>query len=213
MTRDGGPVGEPLPRGDRRLVALVDEATGRARDRAGPHLTCQAGCSPCCFGPFAITQLDAWRLRRGLNRLAETNVGRANGVRRRAHAAVETQSPVFPSGRVGLFATEAEEHRFYRQFESSPCPALDPDSGACVVYEWRPLVCRTYGPPVRIDGDDFPPCPLCFTKATSDEVEAARQPIDVSVEEAPLVDAAETEFGRRGMTTVAFALAEDTAGW
>jgi len=208
----GGEAPDPrttsLTAGDRRLLALVDAALDRARTTAGAHLVCQSGCTPCCFGPFAITQLDAWRLREGLRVLAETEPGRAAAVRDRAAAAVERQAPAFGTGRAGVFATEAEEERFYETFASDPCPALDPDSGACTVYAWRPAACRTYGPPVRIGGDDLPPCPLCFKRAASAEIEAARQTIDIAHVEDALTDRVEQEIGRRGMTTIAFAIAD-----
>ena len=197
---------------DRRLLALVDAATGRARAAAGAHLVCQAGCTPCCFGPFAITPLDARRLRDGLSALAETEPERAHAVRRRAAAAVARQTPAaFGAGPPGIFATETEEERFYQTFASDPCPALDPDTGACTVYALRPIVCRTYGPPVRVGGDDLPPCPLCFKGAAPEEVEAAREPIEVGPVEDPLIARAEQETGRRGMTTIAFAIAGDPA--
>ena len=190
---------------DRRLLALVDAALERARASAGTHLVCQSGCTPCCFGPFAITQLDAWRLREGLRALAVTEPGRAAGVHERAAAAVARQAPAFGPGQEGVFATEAEEERFYETFASDPCPALDPDSGACTVYAWRPVACRTYGPPVRMHGDDLPPCPLCFKRAAREEIEAARQTIEAGHVQAPLTDRVERETGRRGMTTIAFA--------
>ena len=197
----------PLRIEDRRLLALVDAALDRARAAAGTHLVCQSGCTPCCFGPFAITQLDAWRLREGLRALAETEPERAASVSRRAAVAVARQAPAFGAGRVGTFATEAEEERFYEAFASDPCPALDPDSGACTVYGWRPVACRTYGPPVRMGGDDLPACPLCFKGAAREEVEAARQTIDTGDVEDPLTDRVEHETGRGGMTTIAFAIA------
>ncbi len=209
MNEAPDPRDAPLKAGDRRLLALVDAALDGAREAAGPHLVCRSGCTPCCFGPFAISQLDAWRLREGLRALAETAPRRAAAVRGRAAAAVARQAPAFPAGRVGVFATEAEEERFYEAFASDPCPALDPDSGACAVYAWRPVACRTYGPPVRIGGDDLPPCPLCFKGAAVEEVEAARRTIEVGRVEDPLTDRVERETGRRGMTTIAFAIAGD----
>lgn len=196
-----------LKAGDRRLIALVDATLDRARAAAGTYLVCQSGCTPCCFGPFAITQLDAWRLRQGLRALAEAEPGRAAAVRQRAAAAVARQAPAFGAGQAGIFATEVEEERFYETFASDPCPALDPDSGACTVYAWRPVACRTHGPPVRMGGNDLPPCPLCFRGAASTAVEAARQTIDVAHVEDPLTDRVEQETGRQGMTTIAFAIA------
>ena len=103
---------------------------------------------------------------------------------------------------------EAEEERFYTAFEAAPCPALDPNSGACTVYAWRPVVCRTHGPPLRERDGDVAHCPLCFTDATSAEVDAARATLDVADMEAPLSDQVAHETGRRGMTTVTFAIAD-----
>ena len=208
MSETFDPRAMSLGRGDRRLLALVDAALDRARAAANHHLVCRSGCTPCCFGPFAITQLDAWRLREGLRALAETEPDRAAAVRQRAAATVARQAPAFGAGSVGVFATEAEEEKFYETFASDPCPALDPDSGACSVYAWRPVACRTYGPPVRIDGDDLPPCPLCFKGAAGTAVEAARQTIDVAHAEDQLINRIEQERERRGMTTIAFAIAD-----
>ena len=56
-----------LKEDDRRLLALVDAVTGLGAVASGDHLACHTGCSPCCFGPFAITQLDAWRLQDGVS--------------------------------------------------------------------------------------------------------------------------------------------------
>ena len=65
---------------DQRLLALVDVVTGQAAVASGDQLVCHAGCSPCCFGPFAITQLDAWRLREGVSELAARDQKRAAAV-------------------------------------------------------------------------------------------------------------------------------------
>ena len=194
-----------LDDGDRRLLALVDAVTGRAAELAGDQLTCHAGCTPCCFGPFAVTQLDAWRLRRGLEELSRTDPRAAAGIRRRARAAVSEQAGHFP-GEAGVFHDEAEEERFYEAHAEAPCPALDPDSGACQLYPWRPIACRTYGPPIRISGDVLPHCPLCFRGAPPGTVDAARVALDVDEVETPLTEQAERLRGRTGMTTIAFAL-------
>ena len=93
---------------------------------------------------------------------------------------------------------------------TEPCQRVtcNPETGACVVYAWRPICCRTYGPSVRIGGDDLPPCPLCFKGASSEAIEAARRTIDVDDQETPLTTQVETRTGRRGMTTVAFAIGD-----
>ena len=53
------------------------------------------------------------------------------------------------------------------------CPALGED-GACAIYDSRPLVCRTFGLPLR-DGPRFigDVCELNFTTASRKEMETA----------------------------------------
>ena len=199
---------DALRQDDRRLLKAVERLTDEAARAAGTHLTCHRGCTPCCFGPFAITQLDAWRLREGLAELAVSDPAGAAGVRQRARLAASEQADACPPDRVGLFVDESDELRFYARFAEAPCPVLDPDSGACLLYAWRPVVCRTHGPPLRERDGDVAHCPLCFTNATPAEIEAARTTFDVEEIERPLVARVEPETGRRGMTSITFALAE-----
>jgi Fe-S-cluster containining protein len=197
-----------LENGDRHLLALVDAATGAAAALAGPHLVCHPGCTPCCVGPFPISQLDAWRLQGGLRVLDARDPLRASALRRRAAAQVDAQRAVFPGDAVGTFHDEgAGEEAFLASAAAVPCPALDPSTGTCDLYEWRPVACRTYGPPLRLGARDLPHCGLCFTAATADEIEAARQRLDVAALEQPMTDEVEAGTHRFGATTVAFAIA------
>jgi Fe-S-cluster containining protein len=197
-----------LSPGDRRLLAIIDAAMEDATARAGKHLACRTGCTECCIGPFPITQLDARRLREGLDRLAEVDAARAHAIVERARAAVAEMRATFPGDpETGVLDTdEAAEERFSTAFERMPCPALDPQSGACELYEARPISCRTYGPPVQIGDDALPPCRLCFTAATPDEIDRARVVIDPDGEEDRLLRDLERQ-GIAGDTIVAFALA------
>ncbi|MFH1176136.1 MAG: hypothetical protein V1750_01920, partial [Acidobacteriota bacterium] len=51
---------------DQALTRQFDAALAEAAAKAGGHLQCQRGCTPCCIGVFDITALDAMRLRQGL---------------------------------------------------------------------------------------------------------------------------------------------------
>ncbi len=193
--------------GDRRLLQLVDAVTGEAATAAGDHLACRPGCSPCCVGVFPISQLDAWRLREGLAQLHLDDPARAAAVRRRAAAAAAVQAQGFPGDAEGTFGgDEAREEAFCDRLSAQPCPALDPASQTCDLYAWRPVACRTFGPPMRIGGEDLAPCRLCFTAASPSEVERARRELDVTEHEDELTEAVERETGRHGLTTIAFAM-------
>jgi Fe-S-cluster containining protein len=153
-------------------VQIVDQAMAEAVRKSGSWLACRIGCHECCIGPFPITQLDALRLRAGLAGLETREPERAARVLRRARASVAG--------------------------EDEPCPALDPDTGACDLYDARPITCRMFGPAVREPGGSaLAVCELCYRGATDEQIAACAVEIDLSL-----------ETGAAGDTTVALALCE-----
>lgn len=119
------------------------------------------------MGPFPISELDAERLRRGL---AGLEPERAARVRERARQATGS--------------------------DDEPCPALNPETGACELYAFRPVTCRMFGPAVRFSGGDIAVCELCYNGAAESEIEA--RAVEIAAEE-PAED---------GELTVADVLAE-----
>jgi Fe-S-cluster containining protein len=190
--------------GDRQLLAAVAEAMAEAARRSGVWLACRPGCTHCCMGPFAITQLDALRLRAGLAALASADPSRAEGVRTRAAnyvAAITAHYPGNPdTGELW------DEDSLPPAMDDVPCPALDPDSGLCDLYETRPITCRTFGPVTRVGEDTFAACELCYTGASDEEKTSCAVDIDPEGLEYELL-AALDEQGIRGLTIVAYALA------
>jgi Fe-S-cluster containining protein len=196
---------------DRRLLAVVDRAMDEAARRSGDRLACRAGCTACCIGPFPITALDAARLRDGLRALASRDREAAERLRGRARAGLDELASDFPGDRESGMLADGEDdeprrERFFARHGALPCPALDPASGLCELYAYRPLSCRTFGPPMRIEGTDLPPCELCFVGAAPAEVEAARTRLDAHDLEEPLLEELEQPSETQGETLVAFAL-------
>ncbi len=170
---------EPL-RADRLLLRVVDDAMAEVYRRAGGHLVCVPGCTECCRGPFPITALDGLRLRQGLKELEARDPERAAAVRRRAMAEMEPMRGFFPGdASTGKLDRRAgPKHPFWTEFGDSPCPVLDPATGLCDLYAHRPITCRSFGPPVEVDGRKLPPCRLCFKRATEAEIEECRVRVD-----------------------------------
>jgi Fe-S-cluster containining protein len=162
--------------GDSDLIQIVDAAMAEAVRKSGSWIACKPGCMQCCLGSFPITRLDAARLRSGLVELERTDPIRAASIRVRAIGYKDTD--------------EGDE----------PCPALDPATGTCDLYQWRPVTCRMFGPAVRAGGDAMGVCELCYEGAADQEIAACVVDVDIEAIERELL------AGDTTQTTVAEAL-------
>ena len=201
-----------LPHQDQKLVQILDAALASAERRSGEWLICKPGCTPCCIGVFAIDQLDALRLKAGLVELEAADPHRALRVRERARQSMARIGPEFPGDvGTGVLGDDDQAAANFEEFANfEPCPALDPERGTCDLYQWRPITCRVFGPPVRSDGG-VGVCELCYHGASTEEIESCEMNLDeVNPLQAELVAELE-KSGNAGRTIVAFALAEQAA--
>lgn len=195
------------PARDSELVQIIDAALADAARRAGEWLVCRPGCTQCCVGAFAINALDVARLQDGLANLRHIDPGRADRIQRRARAYVNRVAPQFPGDSDSGILNENEEaqEKFLKFANDEVCPALDPASGTCDLYEFRPMTCRVFGPPVRNEGGGLGVCELCFHGASDEDIAACEmKPDPDDLEDSLLADLARSGHG--GSTIVAFAL-------
>jgi len=187
----------------------MDAALADVSRRSGDWLACRPGCTQCCVGVFAINQLDAARLQRGLRKLEAEAPERAAMVRQRARDAVWRLSRNFPGDpATGILGDSEECVEAFENFgNDEPCPALDPQSGLCELYESRPVTCRVFGPPVRSEGG-LGVCELCFQGASSEQIAECEMVADPDLLEAHLLAEVEKRSRKRGETIIAFCLAE-----
>ena len=200
-----------LPAADQKLVQIVDAALAEAARKSGDWLVCRKGCTQCCYGPFAISLLDAWRLQKGLSELESIDPKRAAQVRRRAQQAVQRLSATFPGDpKTGILGEDEDAEAAFADFANDePCPALDPTTGACDLYDSRPMTCRTFGPPVRSRPEDgLAVCELCYHGATDQQIATCEMVADPDNLEEKLIAEAEKKTGKRGNTIVAWCLAK-----
>ena len=192
---------------DRELIQIVDAAMAEAARLSGAWLVCKPGCAECCIGPFPITALDAWRLRQGMMQLERRDPAVADRVRQRARDAVERLAD-FPGDLTTGILDEDEdaEERFAALPDEGYCPALDPHTLTCDLYEARPVTCRIFGPAVRsADGDVLGVCELNYDGASDDQIAACQVVVDPDGMEDALLE------GQREQTIVAFALLDPRA--
>jgi len=155
---------------------MTDQSYKRVLDRADAwfaevvreqpqNLQCGRGCSLCCYGLFEIGSGDIPLLAEGL---ATAHPARRRAVIGRAVEIVaKSQHPNLRE------CSPLEKDAFFERTSGTACPNLNA-RGECVLYEHRPLVCRTFGLPLR-NGDDYlgDVCELNFTEARAGEPEAA----------------------------------------
>jgi Fe-S-cluster containining protein len=187
------------------LFPIIDAALASAAQRSGAHLACRPGCHQCCIGVFAITPFDAAALRQGL---AATPPDVAERIRARALASRERLLSGFPGDpNTGILFTEAHHEETFEEFANDePCPVLDPSTGTCDLYAWRPVQCRTFGPPMRDEDGHLTVCELCFTNESPEEVAHAEMDQGWRPLEDKLIAQAESDLANAGPTLIAFAL-------
>ena len=191
----------------REFLAAVEAQLAAGRERAGDDLACRPGCDECCIGPFPINGLDARRLQEGLSRLRRSDPVVHARIEERTQRAVMALMPYYPADPADG-SVDPEDPRveaLMQRFSGLACPALDPTTRTCDLYDYRPVTCRTYGLPTRVGARDLPPCRLCFQGANAEAVERCRVTVDPTDLEGQLLDDIDGRGGTRE-TFVAFAL-------
>ena len=150
--------------------------------------------------------MDAHRLSTGLHQLDTETRQR---VQRRAAESIDALRGFGYPGDLdtGLLTfSHAEEILFTPPYLNLPCPALDLETGACVLYEHRPVACRTYGLAITLDGKPMPHCRLNYVDLPQETIESLRVEIETSAAGKAALDEFLADGGHEGRTVVAFAL-------
>lgn len=150
----------------RDILDRADQHFTKVMRSQPQNLQCGAGCSLCCHGLFEIGSGDVPVIAEGLAKMHPSR--RARVVRRSLEILEKSAHPNLRE------CSPPEKEAFFERTDSTPCPNLD-DKGLCMMYDDRPLVCRTFGLPLREKsryiGDV---CELNFTAATpGDRMSAA----------------------------------------
>lgn len=126
------------------LLQQFDRWQADARARHPGVIPCRAGCTACCDGPFDISIADVLLVREAVAALPEHL--RAPMVAR-ARAQVAQMTALEPGWTAPWDIRTIGDARFDRISDALadlPCPALD-DTGACLIYHARPMICRLMG--------------------------------------------------------------------
>ena len=190
------------------LIQIVAAALNSATARSGPHLVCRPGCSQCCIGVFPIAHEDAARLRAGLEALEQTDPERSLRIRKRVADSLTRLDPWFPGDlATGILNEDHEAAILFEEFANDePCPVLDLGTGTCDLYEHRPILCRTFGPPMRTEEGNLATCELCYIHATTEEIAACELDPAIPTLEQASNQAFNAAHNLHGETLIAYAL-------
>ncbi len=148
-----------------RILDRADDFFRSVAETQPQNLQCGKGCSLCCYGLFEIGSGDVTLIAEGLDNLHPMR--RKMVIRRAREIAASSNHPDLRQ------CSPAGKGSFFARTSATPCPNLN-ESGECLMYEYRPLVCRTFGLPLRnaetYIGDI---CELNFNEAEQPEREAA----------------------------------------
>jgi Fe-S-cluster containining protein len=145
----------------RKILERADLHFASVVESQPQNLQCGAGCSLCCYGLFEIGSGDVPLIADGLQAMHPM---RRRKVIRRAQEIVDKYD--HPNLRE---CSGIDKDEFFERTKATPCPNLD-DAGRCMMYEHRPLVCRTFGLPLR-EGANYigDICDLNFGGSSEDE--------------------------------------------
>lgn len=136
------------------LLATVDDWFSRCKKSYEGQVHCAAGCSACCRGLFDISLLDAYLLQAGLRRLP---LERQAVIRGKAEKRLRQLQVDWPELRQPYLLNHLPDELWTEMPEDdrTPCPLLG-ENGGCLVYEYRPMLCRTHGlPNIDDSGESF----------------------------------------------------------
>jgi len=131
-----------------KYAKFLDTTTEVFRETTKKHkVSCMRGCHECCsVGFFDITLLDALYIRESLKKISAP-------VRKRIVDRANEQLDILEkkgafSRKDPLLKTLPSIDAISRRSAKMRCPALD-DNGGCQIYQYRPHICRIFGPTIR----------------------------------------------------------------
>ena len=149
----------------KRILEEADQLFRSVMQSQPQNLQCGRGCSLCCYGLFEIGAADIPLLAEGLQQLHPMR--RQKIIRKAREILAQSAHPNLRE------VSASEKEAFFARTAAVACPNLS-ESGECMLYEHRPLVCRTFGLPLR-EGDRYlgDVCDLNFNDASQEERLAA----------------------------------------
>ena len=133
----------------RSYELLVDKAEAAFQGMQKDHsscIKCEPHCSDCCHAIFGLFLIEAGYLKEHLDELT-------NEEKRAALLRCEEAEKSLERLQKMLQAHEGDPQMqaYIMSRERIPCPLLN-ENQDCILYPYRPITCRVYGIPTKIQG-------------------------------------------------------------
>jgi len=117
------------------LMKQVDSAVSAVAAKFSEEFKCHKGCSDCCYAAFDVSLAEGVLILEHFNRLGRKT--RKQVIKKARQAQKQWEKAISQGADLALTRI--------------PCPLLNLDD-QCLMYEVRPVNCRTYGAPTEING-------------------------------------------------------------
>jgi Fe-S-cluster containining protein len=128
------------------LMDQADKAFQETRKAHGACIRCECHCSDCCHAVFGLFLIEAAYIQKHFNKLGrktrEEAILRCGEADRDLERLEKRLKPHKNDPQMSSYALARERIR---------CPLLDANE-ECILYPFRPITCRVYGIPTKIQG-------------------------------------------------------------
>jgi len=134
-----------------KWYANIDSKIKDFQESTGHNPPCHKGCFNCCYDDFSISEVEFELIMREMKKWNQEDVEQ---VFDRALAQCEEIKEKYPiiwenlekdaHADISIFNKQFEDHGKIQR-NDFPCPMLNSETKSCMVYDVRPVICRTFG--------------------------------------------------------------------
>jgi Fe-S-cluster containining protein len=128
------------------LVDKADQAFQEMQQRYGDCVRCERHCSDCCHAVFGLFLIEAAYLKQNFDQLSKEKIKKSFLRCNEADKALKRLEKMLKS-----YEKDPDMQGYAMARERIRCPLLD-DNLDCILHPFRPITCRVYGIPIKIQG-------------------------------------------------------------
>jgi Fe-S-cluster containining protein len=128
------------------LVDKADAAFSKMEKEHGPCIQCERHCSDCCHAVFGLFLIEAAYLKKQFDQLGKEEIKAAFLRCNKAERDLKRLEKMLQA-----HEKDPNMQAYTMARERVRCPLLD-ESEDCILYPNRPITCRVYGIPTKIQG-------------------------------------------------------------